>query len=88
MRWPNDTYVSTPRRVASPRRGDRHSVLFFLDPDPDAVVACLPSCRGGGARYAPVVAADYLKSRLDSTYSEGYSPFSTRMASGTVTRPS
>ncbi|MFZ5782853.1 MAG: isopenicillin N synthase family dioxygenase [Pseudomonadota bacterium] len=68
MRWTNNTYVSTPHRVASPRRRDRHSVVFFLDPNPDAVVACLPSCRGGGARYAPVVAADYLKSRLDPTY--------------------
>lgn len=68
MRWTNDTYVSTPHRVVSPRRRDRYSVVFFLDPNPDAVVACLPTCRGGGPKYAPVVAADYLKSRLDPTY--------------------
>ena len=42
MRWTNDTYVSTPHRVVSPRSRDRYSVVFFLDPNPDAVVACIP----------------------------------------------
>jgi isopenicillin N synthase-like dioxygenase len=91
MRWANDTYVSTPHRVASPRGRDRYSVAFFLDQDPDAVVACLPSwLRDGAARYPPVIAADYLRSRLEPTCdSPGrHSPLSTRIASGTVTRPS
>jgi isopenicillin N synthase-like dioxygenase len=70
MRWTNDTYVSTPHRVVSPAGRERYSVAFFLDPNPDALVACLDSCAGPDrpARYPPVTAADYLRQRLDATY--------------------
>jgi isopenicillin N synthase-like dioxygenase len=68
MRWTNDVYVSTPHRVVSPPGRRRTSVAFFLDANPEAVVECLPTCRGGGERYPPVAAADYLGSRLDATY--------------------
>ena len=44
MRWSNDVYVSTPHKVVSPPGKDRYSVAFFLDPNPDAIVACLPTC--------------------------------------------
>jgi 2OG-Fe(II) oxygenase superfamily len=44
MRWSNDVYVSTPHKVVSPLRKDRYAVAFLLDPNPDAVVACLPTC--------------------------------------------
>jgi isopenicillin N synthase-like dioxygenase len=72
MRWTNDTYVSTPHRVVSPPGRDRYSVAFFLDPDPDAVVACLPTCAGPErpAKYLPVTAADFLRSRLEPTYAK------------------
>ena len=65
MRWSNDTYVSTPHRVQVPRR-QRRSIAFFLDPNPDAVIAALPGT--GDPKYAPVTGADYLRSRLDATY--------------------
>jgi len=70
MRWTNDIYVSTPHKVVSPPGRDRYSVAFFLDPDPDAVVACLPTCADAGkpARYPPVTGAEFLKSRLEPTY--------------------
>ncbi len=70
MRWTNDVYVSTPHKVVSPRNVDRYSVAFFLDPDPDAVVACLPTCTGAErpAKYPPVAAAEFLASRLEPTY--------------------
>ncbi len=76
MRWTNDVYVSTPHRVLRPVGRDRYSVAFFLDPDPDALVACLPGCRGpGGAeRYPPVTAATYLAGRLDATYNHRAAP--------------
>jgi isopenicillin N synthase-like dioxygenase len=69
MRWTNDIYVSTPHRVRQPER-QRHSLAFFLDPNPDADVAVLPACLGPGEapRYAPVAAAAYLRARLDATY--------------------
>ena len=70
MRWSNDTYVSTPHRVTSPPGRDRYSVAFFLDPNPDAVIECLPGCSTPGQqpKYAPILAADYLTQRLVATY--------------------
>ena len=70
MRCTNDVYVSTPHRVVNPVGRERYSIAFFLDPNPDAVVECLPSCvtTERPARYAPTTGAAYLKSRLDATY--------------------
>jgi isopenicillin N synthase-like dioxygenase len=69
MRWTNDTYVSTRHRVASPVGRDRYSVVFFFDPNPEAVVSCLPTClHGGPPKYPPIAAADYLRARLEATY--------------------
>lgn len=68
MRWTNDIYVSTPHRVVSPAGRERLSIAFFLDANPEAIVQCLPACRGAGEAYPPVTAADYLRSRLDATY--------------------
>ena len=65
MRWTNDIYVSTPHRVLPPKRV-RRSIAFFLDPNPDTVVTALPGT--GAAKYPPVTGAEYLKSRLDATY--------------------
>lgn len=67
MRWTNDIYSSTPHRVVNPPDRERYSVAFFLDPNPDAIVRCLPSITAP-ARYAPITGADYLQSRLDATY--------------------
>ena len=70
MRWTNDIYVSTPHRVVSRGVGERHSLAFFLDPNPFAVVEAIPSCVAPGAapKYAPILAHDYLMSRLRATY--------------------
>jgi isopenicillin N synthase-like dioxygenase len=70
MRWTNDTYVSTPHRVVNPAGRERQSVAFFLDPNPEALVACLPGCvaQGAAPRYPPIRADAYLLSRLQATY--------------------
>lgn len=72
MRWTNDIYVSTPHRVVNPAGRERYSVAFFLDPNPDAVVACLPTCATSDrpAKYPPITGADYLESRLNATYAK------------------
>jgi len=65
-RWTNDRYVSTPHRVAAPVASDRYSVPFFVNPDPDTVVSCLPSCVDGEhpCRYPPVTAGAFLAERI------------------------
>lgn len=70
MRWTNDVYVSTPHRVVNSGGRERYSIAFFLDPNPDATVACLPSCESdtSPSRYPPVSGADYLKMKLDASY--------------------
>jgi isopenicillin N synthase-like dioxygenase len=69
MRWSNDTYVSTPHRVTSPLGRDRYSIAFFLDPNPDALVECLPGCAEmQPPKYPPILASDYLTQRLVATY--------------------
>lgn len=68
MRWTNDIYVSTPHRVLPPKRA-RQSIAFFLDPNPEAVIAALPGT--GPAKYPTVTGAEYLRMRLDATYGTG-----------------
>jgi isopenicillin N synthase-like dioxygenase len=69
MRWTNDVYVSTPHRVRQPA-AERHSMAFFLDPNPDALVSAIPSCVAAGEapRHAPIRAHDYLEQRFAATY--------------------
>ena len=65
-RWTNDRYVSTPHRVSAPRASDRFSVPFFVNPDPAAVVSCLPSCvdAANPCRYPAVTASEFLAERI------------------------
>jgi len=81
MRWTNDVYVSTPHKVENPPGRDRYSVAFFLDPDPEVEVACLPTCLAPGRapKYDPVTAGNFLYSRLAPTYA--------RKAGRAATRP-
>ncbi|MEM1366279.1 MAG: 2-oxoglutarate and iron-dependent oxygenase domain-containing protein [Pseudomonadota bacterium] len=68
MRWTNDLYVSTPHRVLPPAR-KRQSIAFFLDPNPDSIIEALPTATGP-SKYPPISSANYLKMRLNQTYTE------------------
>lgn len=51
--WTNDRWVSTMHRVVNPPRevastARRHSVVFFHQPNYDAMIETLPSCYGPG----------------------------------------
>jgi isopenicillin N synthase-like dioxygenase len=52
--------------VPRPEDGSRsrYSMPFFMHPDPDVVLSCLPSCRGAGARYPDIAAGEFLETRL------------------------
>jgi len=71
MRWTNDVYATTPHRVVNPVGRERYSVAFFFDPNPEAMVECLPSCgtTEHPAWYALTTGAAYLRAQLDATYS-------------------
>jgi isopenicillin N synthase-like dioxygenase len=69
MRWTNDVYISTPHRVVNRSARERYSIAFFYDPNPDAMVETIPSCvrEEEVTHYPPILAADYLKMRLDAS---------------------
>jgi isopenicillin N synthase-like dioxygenase len=73
MRWTNDVYASTPHQVVNRSGRERASIAFFFDPDPEVEVAAIPSCVAAGERprHAPILAADYLKFRLDASKPAG-----------------
>ncbi len=75
MRWTNDRWVSTLHRVVNPpaaqaARSRRQSLVFFHNPNPDAVITCLPTCASPSQppRYPPVRAGEYLAEKTSRAY--------------------
>lgn len=63
----NDVIPATTHRVVNaPGSGttSRYSMPFFMHPHSDAVLECIPSCKGSGAKYPPITADAFLKQRL------------------------
>lgn len=66
-RLTNEVIPSTTHRVINPQDGkntSRYSMPFFMHPHSKAMLSCLPSCRGTGAKYADITAGDFLNQRL------------------------
>jgi isopenicillin N synthase-like dioxygenase len=66
--WTNDEWVSTLHRVVAPpieqAEGSRRvSLTFFHQPNHDALIECIPTCRGKAARYAPITSGAHLESK-------------------------
>lgn len=71
MQWTNDRWVSTLHRVVnppidSPENRKRQSLVFFHQPNYDAMVECLPACQSAEApaKYAPISSGDHLLSKF------------------------
>lgn len=76
-RWSNDVLRSTLHRVVSPPPTPsdpdtvpgRQSIAFFSNPNFDAEIACLPTCKGTeGEKYEVVTTEEYIVGRLRMTY--------------------
>ncbi|MGJ3259591.1 MAG: isopenicillin N synthase family dioxygenase [Rhodospirillales bacterium] len=69
-RWTAGAYRARRHRVAGTQDRDRYSIPFFLDPNVDAMVETVPTCRHlAGADAPPVSAGVFLQSRFDDTFS-------------------
>lgn len=76
--WTNDQWVSTLHRVVNPPReladdADRVSLVFFHQPNYDAMIECLPTVLGPGeeATYEPVSSGDHLYQKFVKQTSMG-----------------
>lgn len=70
--WTNDRWVSTLHRVGLPPdraalRARRLSLVFFHQPDDDALIRCIPTCLAAGEtpRHPPVTSGDHLRLKID-----------------------
>jgi len=73
QRWTNDRWLSNVHRVVNPPAGARSgskrmSFGYFLHPNYDAEIACLPTCQGPGnpPRYPPVPAGEMMRQKLEA----------------------
>lgn len=66
-RLTNDVIPSTTHQVINPQDGtnqSRYSMPFFMHPHPQALLSCLPSCEGKGAKFPDITSGDFLLQRL------------------------
>ncbi|PKY05197.1 Clavaminate synthase-like protein [Aspergillus campestris IBT 28561] len=81
QRWSNDRLRSTNHRVQAPPLADRFSgpfrmtrerfsIPYFMSPDPESVIECIPSCMDDkeGAKYEPITQAEYNEMRASMMY--------------------
>lgn len=73
-RWTNDRWVSTLHRVVNPppemaHLSRRQSLVFFHNPNYDAVIECIPSCQGPGRppKYPVTTSGEHLRRQFVRT---------------------
>jgi len=69
--WTNDKWVSTMHRVVNPPQSRaairRQSLVFFHQPNYDAAIECIESCKEGPdqpAKYPPITSGDYYDRQM------------------------
>jgi isopenicillin N synthase-like dioxygenase len=74
MTWTNDKWQSNMHRVINPKDESenvaRYSVPFFVQPNFDALIECIPSCLDPGERpkHPPITAGDYRAKKMAGLY--------------------
>ncbi|WP_278374453.1 isopenicillin N synthase family dioxygenase [Sphingobium xenophagum] len=68
--WTNDEWVSTMHRVINPPRDQaigsrRQSLVFFHQPNYDAVIECIPTCTEMAPKYARTTSIDHLEMKMN-----------------------
>ncbi|RMX04920.1 isopenicillin N synthase family oxygenase [Corticibacter populi] len=80
MQWTNDEWISTLHRVINPPEDStsddkRQSLVFFHQPNYDAVIECLPGCSSAAnpPHYRPITSGDHLHSKFvkQTTFGKG-----------------
>jgi len=73
-RWTNDHWVSTLHRVVNPpedvaAQSRRQSLVFFHNPNYNAVIECIPSCQSADdpPRYPVTTSGEHLRSQFVRT---------------------
>jgi isopenicillin N synthase-like dioxygenase len=73
-RWTNDRWVSTLHRVVNPpleraAESRRQSIVYFQNPNYDAVVSCLPSCADAAnpPKYQATTSGGHLREKFVTT---------------------
>lgn len=68
--WSNGRFRSTPHRALPPVGRHRYAIPFFIGPNFDTTIACLPTCTGPGEppRWPPIGYAEWLARWYDANY--------------------
>lgn len=74
-RWTNDRWTSTMHRVANPANpcdaaSRRQSIGYFMHPNFDAKIECLPTCLNSGdqPRYNPITAGEHIAMKISKSH--------------------
>lgn len=74
-RWTNDRWVSTLHRVVTPEdlndaMSRRIAVGYFLHPNFDAEIRCIPSClaEGEAPRHEPITAGEQIRRKIEASH--------------------
>lgn len=75
QRWTNDRWRSTMHRVAVPENlndamSRRMSIGYFMHPNYDAGIACIPTCLAPGEtpRHPPITAGGHIRAKIDASH--------------------
>lgn len=70
-RWSNCTFRSTLHRVVCNVQ-ERYSIAYFVEPNPDCIVDCLPTCQSpeNPPKFPPIKCETYMLQRYGDTHTD------------------